>query len=118
MQSGNHPVLQETEAGVIVFTQAVALHLAPFNVNVNTICPGVIWTHMWKAGARALSYTCPQFKDMNTDRIFEAMVDHMIPLKRPQKPEDIGNAAVFLASQEADQITGQALNVDSGTFFS
>jgi NAD(P)-dependent dehydrogenase (short-subunit alcohol dehydrogenase family) len=107
-----------SKAGVIVFTQAVALQLAPFNVNVNTICPGVIWTPMWEQGAKALSYTYPQFKDVSPEKIFDTMLEHMIPLKRPQTPEDIGNAAVFLASKEADQITGQAINVDGGGFFS
>ena len=107
-----------SKAGVIVLTQAVALQLAPFNINVNTICPGIIWTPMWEQGAKVLSYTYPQFKGVSPDKIFETMIEHMIPLKRPQTPEDIGNAVVFLASAEADQITGQALNVDGGGFFS
>ena len=107
-----------SKAGVIVFTQAVASQLAPFNINVNTICPGVVWTPMWEVGAKALSYTYPQFKGMDPDKIFDAMVEHLTALKRPQSPEDIGNAVVFLASSEADQITGQALNVDGGAVMS
>lgn len=107
-----------SKAGVIVLSQAIASQLAPYNVNVNCVCPGVIWTPMWEAGARALSYTYPQFKGMSLEQIFEAMMEHMIPLKRAQIPEDIGNAVVFLASREADQITGQALNVDGGAIFS
>lgn len=103
-----------SKSGVIVFSQAVALQLAPFNINVNTVCPGVIWTPMWREGATALSYTYPEFKGMEPEKIFEAMVAHMIPMKRAQTPEDIGNAVVFLASSEADQITGQAINVDGG----
>ncbi len=103
-----------SKSGVILFSQAVALQLAPFNINVNTVCPGVIWTPMWREGATAISYTYPQFKGMDPETIFEAMVEHMIPMKRAQTPADIGNAVVFLASSEADQITGQALNVDGG----
>jgi meso-butanediol dehydrogenase / (S,S)-butanediol dehydrogenase / diacetyl reductase len=103
-----------SKAGVIVFTQAVALQLAPFNINVNTVCPGVIWTPMWYQGAVALSRTYPQFKDVPPEKIFDAMVEMMIPMKRAQKPEDIGNTVVFLASSEADQITGQAINIDGG----
>ncbi len=103
-----------SKSGVIVFSQAVALQLAPFNINVNTICPGLIWTPMWEAGAKAISHTYPQFKDVPPDKIFDAMVEHMVPMKRAQSPADIGNAVVFLASSEADQITGQALNVDGG----
>jgi meso-butanediol dehydrogenase/(S,S)-butanediol dehydrogenase/diacetyl reductase len=112
------PHYSASKAGVIVFSQAVALQLAPFNINVNCICPGVIWTPMWETGAKVLAFTYQQFKGVTPDKIFEAMMDHMIPLKRPQTPEDIGNAVVFLASAEADQITGQALNVDGGAVFS
>jgi NAD(P)-dependent dehydrogenase (short-subunit alcohol dehydrogenase family) len=107
-----------SKAGVIVFTQAVALQLAPFNINVNSLCPGVIWTPMWEKGARAISDTYPPFKGMAPEKIFDAMVNQMIPLKRPQSPQDIGKAVVFLASEDADQITGQALNVDGGAVFS
>jgi len=103
-----------SKAGVIVFSQALALQLAPFNVNVNTVCPGVIWTPMWESGARALSRTYPQFSGMPLEEIFEAMIQHMVPLKRPQRPEDIGKTVVFLASADSDQITGQAINVDGG----
>lgn len=112
------PHYSASKAGVIVFSQAVALQLAPFNINVNTICPGVIWTPMWEKGAKALSYTYPHLKGMSPDEIFETMVMHMVPLQRPQTAEDIGNAVVFLASPAAAQITGQALNVDGGAIFS
>lgn len=108
------PHYSASKAGVIILTQSVALQLAPFNVNVNTICPGVIWTPMTRDGSIILSNTYPQFKGMGPEEVFEAMVDTMIPMKRAQTPSDIGNAVVFLASSEANQITGQAINVDGG----
>jgi enoyl-[acyl-carrier-protein] reductase (NADH) len=46
--------------------------------------------------------------------MFERRVQEWIPMKREQTPEDIGHAAVFLASDEARSITGQALMVDGG----
>jgi NAD(P)-dependent dehydrogenase (short-subunit alcohol dehydrogenase family) len=105
-----------SKAGVIVFTQAVALQLAPLGVNVNTVCPGVIRTPMWDTGASVLSQSYPPFKGMSTDDVFQAVVQNMIPTGRPQTPEDIGNAVVFLCSEEAREITGQAINVDGGAF--
>jgi NAD(P)-dependent dehydrogenase (short-subunit alcohol dehydrogenase family) len=112
------PHYSATKAGVIVLSQAVALQLAPFKVTVNTVCPGVVWTSLWESGGEALAKTYPQFKGMSSKGIFDALVQEMIPLKRPQTPEDMGHAVVFLASEEADQITGQALNVDGGAVFS
>ncbi|MRR08288.1 MAG: SDR family oxidoreductase, partial [Deltaproteobacteria bacterium] len=97
---------------------AIALQLAPFGVNANTICPGLIWTPMWQEAARVLSMSYPAFKGLPLDTVFGAAVQAMIPLQRPQTPEDIGNAVVFLASNEAKEITGQALNVDGGAIFS
>jgi NAD(P)-dependent dehydrogenase (short-subunit alcohol dehydrogenase family) len=107
-----------TKAGVIVMTQAVALQLAPYNVNVNTVCPGLIWTPMWEEAAYVLARSNPMFQGLTPDQVFQGAVQNMIPLKRPQKPVDIGNAVVFLASDEASEITGQALNVDGGAIFS
>lgn len=110
------PHYSASKAGVIVFTQAVALQLAPYNVNVNTVCPGVIRTPMWDAGARVLSQGYPPFKGMSPDDVFNAVVQSMIPMRRPQTAEDIGNIVVFLASREAKEITGQAINVDGGAY--
>ena len=107
-----------SKAGVIVFTQAVALQLAPYNINVNTVCPGIIWTPMWDEASRVLSQSYPPFKGMTPDAVFQAVVQTMTSLRRPQTPEDIGNAVVFLASEEAKEITGQAINVDGGAYFS
>jgi len=100
-----------SKAGVINLSQSIAMHLAPYGVNVNTICPGIIWTPMWADGVRVLAMGNP---DANQEALFNTIVESEIPLKRPQYPEDIGNAAVFLASEEAKEITGQALNVCGG----
>lgn len=105
-----------SKAGVIVLTQSVALQLAPYGVNVNTVCPGVIRTPMWDTGAMVLSKSYPPFQGMSPDEVFQAVVQTMIPMARPQTPEDIGNTVVFLASEEAKEITGQAINVDGGAF--
>ncbi len=111
------PHYSASKAGVIVLTQAVALQLAPYNVNVNTVCPGVIRTPMWDTGAKVLSRSYPPFKGMSPDDVFSAVVQNMIPMRRPQTAEDIGNIVVFLASEEAKEITGQTINVDGGAVF-
>ena len=112
------PHYSAAKAGVIVFTQGVALQLAPYNVNVNTVCPGVIRTPMWDVGAKVLGQGYPPFKGMKPDDVFNAIVENMIPMKRPQTAEDIGNTVVFLASEDAKEITGQAINVDGGAILS
>ena len=103
-----------TKAGVISFTQSVALQMAPYHVNVNTVCPGIIWTPMWERLASFASSSLPDFGGAPPKDVFNLVVQTMIPFKKEQTPEDIGNAVVFLASDEAKEITGQALNVCGG----
>jgi len=108
-----------SKAGVIALTQALAQQLAPYSVNVNTICPGIIYTPMWQEGAKLLAKMDPRFKDLDISPkdALDFVVEMTIPFKRMQTAEDIGNAAVFLASDEAREITGQALNVCGGMAF-
>jgi NAD(P)-dependent dehydrogenase (short-subunit alcohol dehydrogenase family) len=97
----------------------MAVQLAPFNVNVNTVCPGLIWTRLWdEVLATEIKQNIPGFAEMETRHIFEAVVAVTTPLAREQTPEDIGRAVVFLASEDAKNITGQALNVDGGQILS
>ena len=108
-----------SKAGVIALSQALAQQLAEYNVNVNTICPGIIYTPMWQEGAKLLAKMDPRFKDLDITPkdTLDFMVQMAIPFKRMQTAEDIGNSAVFLASDEASEITGQALNVCGGMHF-
>jgi len=98
-----------TKFGVIGFSQALALELAPFNVRVNCVCPGIVRTRLWEIEleemAKARSVTIEEAWDIALE---------VIPLRRPQSAEDIGAAVAFLASPLAGNITGQSLNVDGG----
>lgn len=86
------------KAGVIGFTKATAKELAARGITVNAVAPGFIQTDMTAV--------------LNEKQV-EAM-QATIPLKRLGEPEDIAKAVVFLASDDANYITGQTLNVDGG----
>ena len=108
------PPYSVAKQGVITFTRVVAKELAPHRVTVNAICPGVLWTDFWQKLAAHIAETNPAFKGMTPRQVFEKRVADIVPMKAEQHPEDIGAAAVFLASDEARYITGQALMVDGG----
>jgi len=108
------PVYGASKAGVINLSQSIALQTAPFNINVNTICPGLIWTPLWAEGIKRLLEMRSEPVDVSPEEAWNLMVNTSTPLGRPQTPEDIGNLAVFLASDRAKEITGQAFNVDGG----
>ncbi len=103
-----------SKAAAIQFTHALAIELGRFNINVNTVCPGRLWTSFWQKIAENHKALNPDFADMDPYDIFVDQIKSNFPLGRPQEPRDIGNAIAFLASEDASQITGQALNVNGG----
>ena len=111
--SPDNPPYAISKAGVISLTQAQAKELAPFDVNVNCICPGLLWTPMWEK----IAYRRRRLegREVSPRRYFEELVARTVPLGREQTPEDIGYLAAFLASDYARNITGQAINVNGGS---
>ena len=100
--------------GVIGLTQALAKELARYSINVNAVCPGYIWTPMWAEMAKWFKESFPALAGKSPQEIFENRVKSVTPLRRPQTAEDIANLVAFLVSEEACNITGQAINVDGG----
>ena len=92
----------------IGITQSLANELAPDGIRVNAICPGMVGTAMW------LEHLLPTNATDHTQktREFEEMMQERIPLGRPQTSEDMGHAALYLAS--ANNVTGVSLSVSGG----
>ena len=104
-----------SKAAVIHLTQSYAMDMAPYNVNVNVVCPGTIWTPMWERIAVRATRNNPEQAHLTPREIFDAAIQERCPLGREQTPEDIGKAVAFFASEYALNITGQSLNVNGGT---
>jgi len=103
------------KSAVIILTQGVAQQVAKDNINVNCICPGFIYTSIHEQMAKVRLRKDPSLKNLNTRDAFLRLTA-MIPLGREQTPEDIGRMAVFFASEDSRNITGQSINVDGGTY--
>jgi meso-butanediol dehydrogenase/(S,S)-butanediol dehydrogenase/diacetyl reductase len=114
MNSPSMPPYSVSKMGVITFTKIVAKELAAHGINVNALCPGILWTAFWQETAERMAKGGGQYAGMTPRQVFESRVNAVVPMKREQTPEDIGWAAVFLASDEARNITGQTLHVDGG----
>ncbi len=95
---------------VVGLTQALAKELAEYNITVNTVCPGILRTQMWEGMLNTLT----EREGRPRDEIFNDWVERLIPLKKPQTPEDIANAVLFLSSDVSKNITGQSICVDGG----
>lgn len=94
---------------VIGLTESMAKELAPHNINVNAVCPGVVRTPLWDPLLEQLSAN----KHISQEEAWGEFVNG-IPFKRPQSPEDVGEAVAFLASDRAANITASATNVSGG----
>jgi NAD(P)-dependent dehydrogenase (short-subunit alcohol dehydrogenase family) len=91
-----------SKGGIIALTKSMARDYAP-SIRVNCICPGPIDTRMFEDYIKRCK-----------DPKIRQMIINGIPLRRIGKPEDVANAAIFLASDEASWITGINLTVDGG----
>lgn len=103
-----------SKAGLIQFTMTLALQLAEFDINVNCVCPGILYTPLYERSAPRRIQATPGAEGMTARQYFDTYVVSQVPLRREQTPEDIGRAVVFFASEDTRNITGQTLNVDGG----
>lgn len=94
----------------IGFTKSCAVELGPFGIRVNCVCPGYVATAMqerelvWESGARALSI----------ETVMEEYVSKT-PLGRMQMPEDVARVVAYLASDDAEFLTGAAIDITGGS---
>ena len=103
-----------SKAAVLRYTKGLAQSLGPHNINVNAICPGAVWTRFQELNALARQRQELSPADLAPEEIFIREYESLIPLARPQTPEDIGKMAAFLASEDARNVTGQCIHVDGG----
>jgi NAD(P)-dependent dehydrogenase (short-subunit alcohol dehydrogenase family) len=96
-----HPAYSAAKAGLISYTKALAIELGRHGIRANVVCPGTVRTPAWDGRAQA------------NPEIF-AQLRKWYPLDRIATPEDVAEAAAFLASARAAAITGIVMPVDCG----
>jgi NAD(P)-dependent dehydrogenase (short-subunit alcohol dehydrogenase family) len=95
------PHYAASKGGVHLLTKQLAVELAPYKINVNAVAPGIIRNGLSTHQSLADPEQAKQ-------------IEQAIPWGRAGSPQDIANAVLFLASEEADYITGVVLPVDGG----
>ena len=110
------------KAALSRYTQVLADQLGPYNINVNSICPGIIYTDAWKGTSETMVKNHPKFKGQDPREWFlgigegRYLADGMplTPMRREQTTTDVAEATLFLVSNAAANITGQSLVIDGG----
>ena len=100
-QSFGNPAYSAAKAGVISFTQTLAIEYGPKGIRANVVLPGTIETPVW------------QTRKDSRPEVFE-LVKGWYPVGRVGRPEDIAAAVAFLSADEASFVNGASLNVDGG----
>jgi NAD(P)-dependent dehydrogenase (short-subunit alcohol dehydrogenase family) len=114
MGSQTDPPYSASKAALINFSQCAAKDLAPHNVRVNALSPGMVKTDLnrsiWEAGQALV----PEPQRQSYEEWSEEKIRKVSPLGRWQMPGEYAAMAVFLASDHAKNITGQTINIDGG----
>ena len=98
-----------SKAGVVSLTRSAAQALAPQRITSNCVCPGAVETPMWEQIDREWG----ALEGVGEGEMWKRRI-RVIPLDRPERPEDVANVVAFLAGPDSDYMTGQALIVDGG----
>ena len=116
-----HPSYGAMKAALISYTHTLAELMGPHNINVNAVCPGIVYTDAWQGNAERIVRHDPRFKGQDPRAWFEGIargdypdIFDRTPLRREQTVEDVANAVLFLVSDDAKNITGQSMMVDGG----
>jgi len=99
-----------TKFGVIGFTQSIALEVGKYNITINAVCPGPVDTELIRKSVAQSA----KIKGMTPEDFLQEFFIDPTPLGRIAKPLDVARAVSFLASDEAEFITGSTLNVSGG----
>lgn len=107
-ESMNQAAYNTTKHAVVGLTRCVALENAKNNINVNAICPGIVETDLVYNAATLMEDT-----GLTNDEV-RRMIESRIPMGRMLQPREVADIAVYLASSEADGMTGQTITISGG----
>jgi len=89
-----------SKGGIVGMTEALAVELAPYNIRINSISPGMIET--------------PMIDPVTKDPKMKEAILARVPMRRVGKPEEVSNLVLFLASDQSSYMTGSTVVIDGG----
>jgi NAD(P)-dependent dehydrogenase (short-subunit alcohol dehydrogenase family) len=105
----SNAIYAASKGAVISLTKTASQQLGIHNINVNSVCPGIVRTALYQEIVRIMS----EKEGLSIEAVEKRAVAG-VPLGRANEPEDIADMVVFLASPQSRNVTGQSFNVDGG----
>ncbi|UVI33047.1 3-hydroxybutyrate dehydrogenase [Paenibacillus spongiae] len=96
--------------GIIGLTKVAALEAAPFGITVNALCPGYVDTPLVRGQLQELA----RARQVELDKVLEEVIYPLVPQRRLLETKEVADYALFLASEQAKGVTGQAVILDGG----
>jgi NAD(P)-dependent dehydrogenase (short-subunit alcohol dehydrogenase family) len=112
--SQTDPPYSASKAANINFAQCMAKDLAPHNIRVNSICPGMVQTALNRSVWQAWHDHASAADRLGYDEWSDRKIRAVVPLGKWQTAEAVADMIVFLSSARAEHVTGQTINVDGG----
>jgi NAD(P)-dependent dehydrogenase (short-subunit alcohol dehydrogenase family) len=112
--SQTDPPYSASKAALVNFMQCAAKDLAPYGIRANALSPGMVKTALNESVWAASQEGLPEDERQDYETWAEEKIRRIAPLGRWQTPEEFGAMAVYLASDNARNITGQTINIDGG----
>jgi len=103
-----------SKAALLRYTKALVHQVSEFNINVNAICPSMVWTPTPREQIEKMIRNRPELANRDPHDVYLETRRAEVPLRREQAREDIAKMAAFLASEDARNVTGQCIHVDGG----
>jgi 3-oxoacyl-[acyl-carrier protein] reductase len=98
------------KAGMLAFSKALSIELAPDNILVNCVCPGFIYSDL---GSRLADSAIGLFGNTR-EEVYQMIANQFVTLKRIGRAEEVSGLVAFLASDRASYITGSIYDIDGG----
>ena len=99
---------------MIGMTRSLSRELGGRKVTVNAVAPGFVWSPLWEDLGEVMAAASNGVQGSTASEVFDGRIRDLVPMGRPQSPEDVAAMVTFLCSDFAANISGQIIGVDGG----